>query len=98
MKQPFFPIIFAACLFCSCSTGKHLADANTEIQILQKRVDSLKEQNEGLTMRLLQSEKQSGQLLKENGEYKKEADDCLKSMEAATQKINDISRLFDEQT
>src|SRR5579863_15173 len=98
MKQLLFPLVFAVCLFTACGTGKHLAEANAEIQTLNNRVDSLKEQNAVLTMKIHESEKQSNHLMSENEGYKKQAEDCLKSREAALQRINDINRLFDEQT
>jgi chemotaxis protein MotB len=96
MKQAFFSLIFAACMFYSCNTNKHLAE-DAQIQTLNRRMDSLIEQNAGLVSRMHELEKKSIQLVRENEEYRRAADDCRKSKDAVVQRMNDMNRMFDEQ-
>ncbi len=97
MKQVFFSLIVASCVFSSCTANKNLIEAKDEIQTLHREMDSLKGQNAEQAIRMHEFEVQSGQLIKENATYRKEADDCRKSKEAVIQTMNDMNRTLDEQ-
>jgi chemotaxis protein MotB len=97
MKQTTIPLLVTLLLFSSCDTGKNLNAANEQIQIQNKEITELNQQNAILNAKLSDDEKQISRLKEENARYVSEIENCRKSRDAIAQRMEDLNRTLEQQ-
>jgi chemotaxis protein MotB len=98
MKQTTIPLLFILLLFSSCGPGKNLNAANEQIQIQNKAITELNQQNAILNAKLSDDEKLISQLKEENARYMSENEDCRRSRDAIAQRMEDLNRTLEQQS
>lgn len=89
MKRFVFGLAVGSFIFASCGPGKKLQNANAQIE-------SLNEQVAALNSRSAACESQVAQLKTENLQYGKETEDCRKTKEAISRRLDNLNNALAE--
>ncbi len=85
-------LAFSGLLLASCVPKKKLTAANQQIQVLNGRIDSLNGIVGNLNKQAAEDQTAINQLKTQNAQYGKEAEDCRKTKEAISQKLDNLNK------